>query len=440
MKRSTDRILTTHIGSLPRPRELVAGFQAMETGQPYDKAAHEARIRSEVARVVRKQVEIGLDGVNDGEFGKPSFLTYVNTRLSGFELENEPSLIAWAKSKESAAFPDFYAEAVRARAAGGPVTGFVHMVCTGPVKWTGRALLDRDIANFRAALQGLAAVEPFIPAISPGNVEDWHKNRYYRTQEEYLYAVAEALREEYEAIVDAGFLLQIDDPILASYYALNNSATVAEAREWAALRVDALNHALRRIPEDKVRYHTCYSVNIGPRISDMELKDIVDVMLRIKAGAYSFEAGNPRHDHEWKLWRAVKLPRGKSLVPGVISHSTVLVEHPELVAQRLANYASVVGRENVIAGADCGFASFAMATPEIHDSIVWAKMASLVEGARIASRELWKKGKAPAARKRAPAARRGKRAAARRDAARPARKRKVATSRPARTRAAGRRR
>jgi 5-methyltetrahydropteroyltriglutamate--homocysteine methyltransferase len=438
MKRSTERILTTHIGSLPRSRELVAGFQAMETGQPYDKAAHEARIKSEVARTVRKQVETGLDGVNDGEFGKPSFLTYVNTRLSGFELANEPSVLPWAKSKEGVSFPDFYAEAARARASGGPVTGFVHMVCTGPVKWTGRALLERDIANFRAALQGLNAVEPFIPAISPANVEDWHKNRYYKTQEEYLYAVADAMREEYKAIVDAGFLLQIDDPILASYYALNSSATIDAARKWAAVRVDALNHALRGIPEDKVRYHTCYSVNIGPRISDMELKDIVDIMLRIKAGAYSFEAGNPRHDHEWKLWQTVKLPKGKSLVPGVISHSTVLVEHPELVAQRLANYASVVGRENVIAGADCGFASFAMATPEIHDSIVWAKMKAMVEGARIASRELWKRAKAPAARKRAPA-RRGKPAASRRGAARPAAKRKVARPQRARARASGRR-
>jgi 5-methyltetrahydropteroyltriglutamate--homocysteine methyltransferase len=439
MKRSTDRILTTHIGSLPRPRQLVEGYQALETGQAFDKAAHEARVKSEVARIVRKQVECGLDGVNDGEFGKSSFLTYVNTRLAGFEQSKEPIVPPWFKSKEGTSFPEFYEEAARLRSTGGPTPGFIRMICTGPIKWTGRAALERDIANFRAALKGLDAVEPFIPAISPANVEGWQTNRYYATEEEYLYAIADAMREEYKAIVDAGFLLQVDDPILASYYALNNAATIADTRKWAMVRVEALNHALRGIPEDKVRYHTCYSVNIGPRVSDMELKDFIDILLRIKAGAYSFEAANPRHDHEWRLWQTAKLAKDKVLVPGVISHSTVLVEHPELVAQRILNYAGVVGRERVIAGADCGFASFAMATPEIHDSIVWAKMKALVDGARIASRELWRTAGAPAAR-RAPAPRKraaSRKAAARGRAARPAVRKKAA--RPQRAKARARR-
>jgi len=230
--------------------------------------------------------------------------------------------------------------------------------------------------------------EVFMPAISPSNIEDWQRNAYYKAPEDYVFAIAEAMREEYEAIVAAGFLLQVDDPRLVTYYIIHPEASIADCRKWAQIRVEALNHALRNIPPEKIRFHTCYGINMGPRAHDMELKDIIDILLKIRVGAYSFEAGNPRHEREWKVWKNVKLPDGKILIPGVISHSTVLVEHPELVAERLVRYASVVGRENVIAGTDCGFATFA-GSKEVHPSIVWAKFKSLSDGARIASKELW---------------------------------------------------
>src|SRR3990167_2737748 len=248
--------------------------------------------------------------------------------------------------------------------------------------------LRRDIANLKAALQGVNAEDAFLPAISPSNIEDWNKNQFYKTQEEYLFAIADAMHEEYKAIVDAGLLVQVDDPRLVTYYVLRPDATVEQCRRWAAVRVEALNHALRGIPEDRIRYHTCYSINMGPRLHDMELKDIVDIILKVRAGAFSFEASNPRHEHEWRVWERVKLPEGKVLIPGFITQSTVLVEHPELVAERILRFARVVGRENIIAGADCGFATFA-GSLEIHPSIVWAKFRSLAEGARLATKELW---------------------------------------------------
>jgi 5-methyltetrahydropteroyltriglutamate--homocysteine methyltransferase len=262
------------------------------------------------------------------------------------------------------------------------------MICTGPITYKGSAQLNRDIDNLKAALQGVAAEEVFMPAISPSNIEDWQKNAYYKSQEEYVFAIAEAMREEYEAIVNAGFLVQIDDPRLVTYYIIHPEASIEDCRKWAQLRIAALNHALRNIPTEKIRFHTCYGINMGPRIHDMELKDIVDLILTIRAGAYSFEAANPRHEHEWQVWEKVKLPAGSVLIPGVISNSTVVVEHPELVAQRICRFAKMVGRENVIAGSDCGFANFADARA-IHPSIVWAKLQALAEGARIASKKLF---------------------------------------------------
>jgi 5-methyltetrahydropteroyltriglutamate--homocysteine methyltransferase len=234
----------------------------------------------------------------------------------------------------------------------------------------------------------VSPAEVFVPAVSPSNVEEWNPNRHYQSDEEYLFAIAEAMREEYRAIVDAGFLLQIDDPRLVTYYILHPEASVADCRRWGRARVEALNHALRGIPEDRVRFHTCYGINMGPRVHDMELKDVVDLILEVRAGAYSLEAANPRHEHEWRVWEEVKLPDGKVLIPGVITQSSVLVEHPEVVAERVVRFASVVGRENVIAGSDCGFATFA-GSLEIHASIVWAKLAALAEGARRASKRLW---------------------------------------------------
>jgi 5-methyltetrahydropteroyltriglutamate--homocysteine methyltransferase len=322
--------------------------------------------------------------IDDGEYSKPSFVIYINERLGGFE--TDPATAGqshWLKSREALAFPEYY----NTPAGQGPARP-PNMVCTGPVTYKGGDLLKRDIANFKAALGGVKIEEAFLPAISPSNVEDRHKNAYYKTEEEYLFALAEALGEEYKAIADAGFLIQIDDPRLVSYYTLHPDVSVEDCHRWAEPRIAALNHALRDIPVEKIRFHTCYSINMGPRVHEMELKDCVDLILKVRAGAYSFEAANPRHDHEWSVWGDVSLPEGTILVPGVISHSTVLVEHPELIAQRIGRFSNIVGRENVIAGSDCGFATFA-GSKEIHPSIVWAKLAALVEGAAIASRQLW---------------------------------------------------
>jgi 5-methyltetrahydropteroyltriglutamate--homocysteine methyltransferase len=384
MKKSSDRILTTHVGSLPRPADLLDMVQAKEQGKPVDEKAHAARVRSAVKEIVAKQVELGIDIVDDGEFGKPSFVSYVSERLGGCEVDKSaPRRNSWAGSREVRSFPEFYADLnVSARAD--------RRACKAPVSYSGMAQLQADIANLKSALDGLKPAEVFMPAISPTSAADWLYNGYYKTEEEYLFAIADALREEYEAIVAAGFLLQVDDPHLVTYWIKEPDLTIAQCRKWAEVRVEALNHALRNIPPEKVRHHTCYGINMGPRIHDMELKDIVDIILKIRAGAYSFEAANPRHEHEWKVWESAKLPDGKVLIPGVISHSTVLVEHPELVAERIGRYAKVVGRENVIAGGDCGFATFA-GSKEVHPSIVWAKFKALVDGAKIASKQLWGK-------------------------------------------------
>ncbi len=378
MKRSTNRILTTHVGSLPRPDDLLQLAKAPQDG-------YESRLRAVVAEVVRRQAEIGLDIVADGEMGKPSFITYANQRLGGLT-PGKPRGSPWAGSREVRAFPEFYELAARAGANAAPTQ--IQMIVTGPITYKGHALLERDLDNFKSALKGVKVEEAFVSAISPSNIEDWEKNEYYKTDEEFLFAIADAMHEEYKAIVEAGFLLQVDDPRFATYYMLHPGVDIPEYRKWAELHVEAINHALRGIPEERVRFHTCYSINMGPRVHDMELKHIVDLMLKVRVGAYSFEASNPRHEHEWHVWERVKLPAGKVLIPGMISQSTVLVEHPELVAERIVRFAQVVGRENVIAGADCGFSSFAGST-EFHPSIVWAKFQSLVEGARLASKQLW---------------------------------------------------
>ena len=382
MKRSTDRILTTHAGSLPRPSDLLEMIGARAA----DRDALAARVRRAVHDVVREQAAAGLDVVTDGEMSKPSFVTYVHERLSGFEPTTDPPGLPWAGSREVAAFPDYYAATVRQSA--NAAARATRLACTGPITYTGHARVQADIDNLKSALDGLGVAEAFLPAISPSNVESWQANKHYRTDDEYLFAIAEAMREEYRAIVDAGLLLQIDDPRLVTYYITRPDASVKACRAWAETRVEALNHALRGLPRERIRFHTCYSINMGPRVHDMELRDIADVILKVNAGAYSFEAANPRHDHEWRVWEAVTLPDDAVLIPGVITQSTVLVEHPELVADRIQRFASVVGRERVIAGADCGFATFAGST-EIHPTIAWAKLTALVEGARLASKRLW---------------------------------------------------
>jgi len=366
-------------------------MKAKMEGQALDPEAHAREVQNAVGDIVRKQAEIGLDVVSDGEMGKVGFIPYVNDRLAGFEPSTEtPRGSSWANSRETRAFPEYYDWASRQPGAAGG-SGTLRWTCTGPISYRGLDQFQKEASTFRAALKDAAVEEAFIPAISPSNVAAWEANRYYKTEEEFLVAIADAMRVEYRAIVDAGFLLQVDDPALATYYILNPDASVDAIRKWANLRVEALNHALRGIPEDKIRYHTCYSINFGPRVHDMELRHFIDILLRVNAGAYSFEAANPRHEHEWELWKNVKLPEGKSILPGVITQSTILVEHPELVAQRIARFAEAVGRENVIASADCGFASFATSF-EIHPTVVWAKLRALVEGARLATKHLWGQG------------------------------------------------
>jgi 5-methyltetrahydropteroyltriglutamate--homocysteine methyltransferase len=388
MKRSTDRILTTHVGSLPRPDDLRALIQKKQQGEAIDEAAFAARVKTAVAETVQRQAETGIDIVADGEMGRIGFIPYVNERLAGIE----PSASAetanyWGQSREYRAFPEFYAWTASLPGTAGQ-TGRTRWVCTGPVSYKGMAALQLDIANLKAALDGQRHEEAFMPAVSPSNLANWNRNEHYKSDEEYLYALADALREEYRAIIEAGLVLQVDDPLLASYYVMHPEASIEDCRKWAMGRVEVLNHALAGLPADRIRYHTCYSINIGPRVHDMELKHLIDVMLRVNAGAYSFEAANPRHEHEWKVWQEVKLPEGKSVIPGVITHSSNIVEHPELIAERIGRFAQAVGRDNVIAGADCGFASFA-ATCEVHPSVVWVKLQALADGARLASQELW---------------------------------------------------
>jgi len=387
MKRSTDRILTTHVGSLVRPPGLVELMRAKENGQPYDQQELATRVRSSVQEVVHKQVGTGADIVSDGEYGKPSFSGYVNERLSGFERRprdpNESPLLNWGRDRQL--FREFYEEYDRAT---GSASGYP-VVCTGPITYQGQAAVQSDLATFKAALAGVNPAEAFIPAVAPGTIELQRRNTYYPTDEAYLFAIAEAMREEYRAIVDAGFVLQLDDPRVVTQYGMPDPApSIADYRKFAELRVEAINHALAGIPSDRVRYHLCWGSWHGPHVTDVPLKDIVDIVLRVRADAYSVEAANPRHEHEWQVWEEVKLPDGKILIPGVVAHTTNLVEHPELIAWRITTYARLVGRENVIAGTDCGFSQGAF-TPRVHHSIMWAKLQALAEGAALATRQLW---------------------------------------------------
>jgi 5-methyltetrahydropteroyltriglutamate--homocysteine methyltransferase len=393
MKRSERRVLTTHTGSLPRPPDLVEALNAKELGRTFDARALDKRVSRAVREVAQRQAETGLDVINDGEHSKVSWMAYARTRLSGLEEIDSPVRFRGA-TRDSLAFPAAY-EDMKVMLAGRSSAIVAKRtvrpkawVCTGPIAYVGQDELRADIDNLKAALDGVKAEEAFLTAISPSNLELYYENQFYRTAEEYLTALSDAMHVEYRAIVDAGFILQIDDPRMATHYNRTPNASIEECRKFMALRVEAVNHALRGIPEDRVRFHTCYSVNIAPRVFDFELKHFVDLMLKIRAGAYAIEAANPRHEHEWELWRDVALPDGKVLIPGVVSHCIHLVEHPGLVAQRLIRFASVVGRERVIAGTDCGFGTSG-AGDEIHPDVAWAKLRSLVEGAEIASRTLW---------------------------------------------------
>jgi 5-methyltetrahydropteroyltriglutamate--homocysteine methyltransferase len=395
MKHSTERILTTHVGSLARSDSLIPLLRLRENGQPYDREELARVVREAVADVVRKQAEAGIDIVTDGEQGKASFFGYIVERFSGFERkpaapgkEGRPRAVG----REYLAFPDYYAWSERIAEPFGGRGGGRRLgvdTCTGPVSYRGQEAVQVDIDNLKAAMKGRAHEDIFMPAIASSYVASTFSNEYYRTHEEYEQAVSDAMREEYKAIVGAGFILQIDDPRLVTYYMMNPDLSVEDCRKWAAKRVEAINDSIREIPPEKVRFHTCYSIDVGPRIHEMALKDIVDIMLKINAGAYSFEAANPRHEHEYHVFERVKLPDGKILIPGVISHTTNLVEHPELVAERIVRFAKIVGRENVIAGADCGFAASALRFNDTHSSVAWLKFAALAEGARLATKQLW---------------------------------------------------
>lgn len=393
MKTSTSRILTSHTGSLPRPLDLVELLNLRENSQPYDQAAFDARIKKAISDIVKKQADIGLDVIGDGEHSKVNWMSYARMRLSGLEELDVPSYFR-KTSRDALAFPGSYEDFKMQLAARTLLpkrkvrpTAFV---CSAPIKYVDEAAVRTDIANLKAALAGVKVEDVFVTAIAPSNLEQYYENKYYKSDEEYLTALADAMNVEYKAIVDAGFVLQIDDPRMATYYNAEPGTTVEDSRKFIALRVEALNHALRGIPEDRVRFHTCYSVNIAPRVYDLELKHFVDLMLKVKAKAYVIEGANPRHEHEWAIWQDVKLPDDKLLMPGVVSHCVHLVEHPELVAQRIQRYADVVGRERVIAGTDCGFGTSG-AGDEVHPEIAWAKLSALVEGSKLASERLWGK-------------------------------------------------
>ncbi|HSQ06020.1 MAG TPA: cobalamin-independent methionine synthase II family protein, partial [Burkholderiales bacterium] len=382
MKRSTDRILTTHVGSLIRPQALQDILRAKQGGQSYDHAAYENCLKQSIADVVRRQAEIGVDVVSDGEFGKAiSWNQYVVERLSGFELRAiPPGYRPGIPGADRTRFKEFYAELdVRE-----PMANAKMVACVGPVKYIGQEILQRDIANFKAALKDVKVEEAFMPVVAPSSVLPDRKDEYYKGEEEWLAAVTAAMRTEYRTIVDAGFILQIDDARAATAYdRMVPPGTFEEYRRWLAKFVESLNHALEGIPEDRVRYHVCWGRWPGPHVSDVALRDIVDLILKVRAGAYVIESANPRHEHEWQVWKNVKLPPGKVLIPGVISHATNVVEHPELIAERISRFANLLGRENVIAGTDCGFAQGTFYR-RVHPTVMWAKFEALVEGARLA--------------------------------------------------------
>ena len=393
MKRSIDRILTTHTGSLVRPPELLEFARARQKGDPVDQQRFETTLKDAVGAVVERQAKTGIDVPNDGEFGKStSWSLYALKRLSGFELREAKGGSPFARGGDRARFPEFYAE-LEGRGEGkdwSNVTVF-DAVCTGPIKYNGLFELQRDIDNLKAATRAAGADEAFLPVAAPSSAIPDRKNEYYKTDEDLVVALAEALRTEYRSIIDAGFLLQVDDARAAvTYDRMVPPGTFEEYYGWLARHVEILNHALEGLPEDRIRYHVCWGSWPGPHTTDVPLRKIVDLILKVKAGAYLIESANPRHEHEWRVWQDVKLPAGKVLVPGVVSHGTNVVEHPELVAERLGRFASCVGRENIIAGTDCGFAQEEL-NRRVHPTVMWAKLEALTEGARLASQQLWRR-------------------------------------------------
>jgi 5-methyltetrahydropteroyltriglutamate--homocysteine methyltransferase len=387
MQRSTSRILTTHVGSLPRPAELLEAVSALSGPDggpsPAIQQAYEACLRRSVADLVRKQAEAGIDIISDGELGKVSWATYILDRVSGFEIRRDrmQPLVWLGRDRER--FPEFFAQEMP-----NAITGAPTEVCVGPIAYQGQAAMQRDIANFQAALQDVQVTEAFLPVVAPASTAYNGVNEYYPSERKYIYAIADALRHEYRAIVEAGLLVQVDDAVLANMYDHLVQTSPEHYRRWGQLRIDALNHALEGIPEDRVRYHVCFGSWHVPHVADAPLEELIDLILQVKAGAYSIEAANPRHEHEWRVWETAKLRDGQILIPGVITHHVTTVEHPRLIADRIVRFATLVGRENVIAGTDCGFAQ-SQGIQRVHPSVMWAKFEALAEGARLATQELW---------------------------------------------------
>src|SRR5271154_3805874 len=385
LQQNSGRIQTTHIGSLPRPHHLLDRLKAKFAGQAFDQKAFEAELRQAVVDVVKKQKDCGIDIVTDGEFSKPGFFTYIQERLSGYEVRPNQKMLLF--QKEVAAFPDYYAEYFKQAMMGGTIVPITPIVCTSPVKYRGEAPLARDIANVKAAAAaaGVALEHVFLPATAPSGVGI---NEYYKSDEEYSHALAAEMSKEYKAIVDSGILVQIDDPFLADIFVEPRLDAKGMARR-AEIYVEAINDALKGIPAERVRFHTCYGINEGPRLYEASLAEVVGYMLKINAGSYSFEAANPRHEHEYHLFENIKVPEGRVLVPGVVTHASNIVEHPELIAERIIRFTRLVGRENVIAGADCGFSSQAMYQTEVHPTVVWEKFKAMRAGADLATAQLW---------------------------------------------------
>lgn len=388
MKRSETRILTTHVGSLIRPPDLQEFLRAKQGGKSYDEAAYQACLTQSVGDVVKRQAQAGIDVVSDGEFGKSiSWAQYALTRLSGFERRPIASDAAnpFKRGADRSRFAAFYAE-LDAREA--PATTS-EAICVGPISYSGQAELQRDIENFKTALKAVQVEEAFLPVAAPASVIPDRKNEYYKSEEDLQVAIAAAMRTEYKAIVDAGLLVQLDDARSAvTFDRMVPPASFADYKRWLEQQIEIMNHAIDGLPADRIRYHICWGSWPGPHMSDVPLKDIIDVVLKAKVGAFVIEGANPRHEHEWQVWKTVKLATGQMLIPGVISHATNVVEHPELVAERIVRLAKIVGRENVIGGTDCGFAQGPFYR-RVHPSIQWAKLEALAAGARLASRELW---------------------------------------------------
>ena len=385
IQQNTDRIQTTHIGSLPRPHHLLDLMKAKFAGQPFEENAYEEILAKAVNDVVRKQAECGIDIVTDGELSKPGFFTYIQERLEGFEARPGQKLKLF--EKEVAAFPEYYADYFKQAMMGGAIVGLAPVVCVAPVKYRGEAFVQRDVDNVRkaAAAAGVPDHHVFLPATAASGVGI---NAYYQSDEAYFAALAVELGKEYRAIAEAGILVQIDDPFLPDIFS-EPGLDRAQMRRRADIYVEATNTALQGIPAERVRFHTCYGINEGPRLYEAALSDIIEFVLKINAGSYSFEAANPRHEHEYHLFERIKIPADKVLCPGMITHASNIVEHPELIAERIIRFARLVGRENVIAAADCGFSSQAMYKTEVHPPVVWEKFKALRQGADLATKQLW---------------------------------------------------